>query len=268
MSMATSSPLRRAARTKRSKSSNVPRSGWMESCPPSGEPMAYGLPGSLGLGVEGVVRPLRAVVPDRVDRGEVDDVEAHRGDRAEPLGRGAQGAATASCPSPRRGRRPRTAGRSRTRRRRARARARRAAGMRGWGSPSRGTGAGRTRRASGRTWPRRSRSTAGRPVSRSAATASSSRAALEVGRWLVEAALEHPGALLEHQLGVDVGLDLDRRVVHPRAPGVGPALDAVGPPARPVGGDGRAPPAEAGVVDVHGEVVVDAVGVGEHGRSR
>jgi len=76
--------------------------------------------------------------------------------------------------------------------------------------------------------------------------------------------LEHPGALFEHEVGVDVGLDLDGRVVDPGAPRVRPALDAVGPPSRPVGGDRRAPPAESGVVEVHREVVVDAVGIGEH----
>ncbi len=107
------------------------------------------------------------------------------------------------------------------------------------------------------------RSTAGRSVSRRTLIASTS--GLPSGSPCSAAQrTSMPGALLEHQLGVDVGLDLDGGVVHPGAPRVGPALDAVGPPAGPVGGDGRAPPAEAGVVDVHREVVVDAVRVGEH----
>ena len=76
--------------------------------------------------------------------------------------------------------------------------------------------------------------------------------------------LEHEGALVEHELGVDVGADLDRRVVLPRAVRVGPALDAVAPPARAVGADPGHPGVEAGVRAGHRHVVLGAVGVGEH----
>ena len=81
---------------------------------------------------------------------------------------------------------------------------------------------------------------------------------------LGERALEDEGALLEHQLGVDVGLHLDRRVVLPGAVGVGPALDAVGPPAGAVGGDPRLPRVEPRVGAGHRQDVLGAVGVGEH----
>ncbi len=76
-------------------------------------------------------------------------------------------------------------------------------------------------------------------------------------------ALEQPRALLEHQLAVDVGLDLDRRVVHPGAERVAPSLDAVGPAARRSGRPHRSTSAGP-VVDPHREGVVDPVGVGEH----
>ena len=79
-------------------------------------------------------------------------------------------------------------------------------------------------------------------------------------------ALEHPDALGAHEVLVDAGGDLDAGVVHPRGVGVGPALDAVGPPPLAVGDDGRRPLGEPGVDAVHREVVVVAVGVGEHGR--
>ena len=82
-----------ARATKASKSSNVPRSGWIASWPPSLEPIAHGEPGSSGPGVEGVVGALAVDLADRVDRRQVDDVEAHRGDGVEPLGGGLEGAA-------------------------------------------------------------------------------------------------------------------------------------------------------------------------------
>ena len=47
----------------------------------------------VGAGVEGVVGPLAVDLPDRVDRRQVDDVEAHLRHRLEPLRRGLEGAA-------------------------------------------------------------------------------------------------------------------------------------------------------------------------------
>ena len=74
--------------TNASKSSIVPSSGSIASCPPSAEPIAHGEPTSPGPGVHGVVAALAVHGADRVDRRQVDDVEAHRGDAVELLGRG------------------------------------------------------------------------------------------------------------------------------------------------------------------------------------
>ena len=65
----------------------------MASWPPSLLPIAQGDPTSSGVGVERVVGALAVHLADRVDRRQVDDVEAHRRDRLEPLGGGAEGAA-------------------------------------------------------------------------------------------------------------------------------------------------------------------------------
>ena len=62
-SIATSSPRSLARDTNASKSANVPRSGWIASCPPSGAPIAQGEPGSPGLASSVLFRPLRNVVP-------------------------------------------------------------------------------------------------------------------------------------------------------------------------------------------------------------
>ena len=62
-SMATCTPSDAAWATNRSKSSNVPRSGCRAVWPPSGLPMAHGLPTSPGPAVRELLRPLRLVVP-------------------------------------------------------------------------------------------------------------------------------------------------------------------------------------------------------------
>src|SRR5215471_14504981 len=79
-SIATSRPKLAARDTNAAKSANVPRSGWMASCPPSAEPIAQGEPGSPGLASRVLLRPLRKVV----------HVEPHAGDRVQPARRGAQ----------------------------------------------------------------------------------------------------------------------------------------------------------------------------------
>ena len=88
-------PVPRAAASRRSKSSSVPRAGWTAVCPPSGPPMAHGLPGSFGPGGERVVRPLAEGPADRVDRRQVEDVEAHAGDVGQALLHVAEGAVPA-----------------------------------------------------------------------------------------------------------------------------------------------------------------------------
>ncbi len=82
-------------------------------------------------------------------------------------------------------------------------------------------------------------------------------------RNLLERALQDPGALLEHQLGVDVGLDLDRGVVVPGGVGVGPPLDAVGPQAGAAGADGGGPVVQAGAQQGHRDLGLRAGRVGE-----
>src|SRR5437899_95240 len=63
MSSATSMPRSFAELTKRRKSSRVPSCGWIALCPPSGPPMAHGLPTSSGPAVSVLFLPLRAVRP-------------------------------------------------------------------------------------------------------------------------------------------------------------------------------------------------------------
>ena len=72
--------------TSASKSSSVPRSGWIASWPPVSSPIAHGLPGSSGPATSVLLRPLRFVCADRVDRRQVEDVEAELGEPRELLG--------------------------------------------------------------------------------------------------------------------------------------------------------------------------------------
>ena len=64
----------------------MPSSGWIASCPPSAPPIAHGLPTSPGLGALRVVPALAVRAPDRVDRREVEDVEAELGEPRHDLG--------------------------------------------------------------------------------------------------------------------------------------------------------------------------------------
>ena len=61
-------------------SSSVPSSGWTASWPPSLPPIAYGEPGSSRAGDERVVAALAVLDADRVDRREVEHVEAELGE--------------------------------------------------------------------------------------------------------------------------------------------------------------------------------------------
>ena len=99
-SSAISSPSRAAASTKRSKSSSVPSPGSTAVCPPSAAPIAHGLPGSSGPGVERVVAALAEAAADRVDRRQVEDVEAHRRDVGQPRRRLAERGAARRDPVP------------------------------------------------------------------------------------------------------------------------------------------------------------------------
>ena len=59
MSKAISTPCRSAVSISQRKSASVPRSGWIALCPPSSAPIAHGLPGSVGVAVAALFRPLR-----------------------------------------------------------------------------------------------------------------------------------------------------------------------------------------------------------------
>ena len=74
-------PCSRAVAHRARTSSIVPSSGWTASWPPSAPPIAYGEPGSSGPATSVLLRPLRFVDADRVDRRQVEHVEAELGDR-------------------------------------------------------------------------------------------------------------------------------------------------------------------------------------------
>ena len=78
--------------TRASKSPSVPSSGCTASWPPSSAPIAHGLPGSPRPASSALFRPLRFVTPDRVDRRQVDDVEAELGQLRQHLGDAAEAA--------------------------------------------------------------------------------------------------------------------------------------------------------------------------------
>ena len=216
----------------------------------------------LRAGVERVVRPLAVDRADRVDRGEVDDVEAHVGDGGQALGGGAQcagdpfagGLVVVAALGAREELVPRPVERAlaldepRVVGARAHVLAQRA--LRELPDDLRG-------RARGETGGRRTVLVAQRR----------DRVAQEalrgLGALLVQRPLEHPRALFEHEVDVDAGLDLDRRVVLPRAVGVGPAFDAIGPVAFAVGDDRRLPQREALVRPRQRHDVLPAGGVGE-----
>ncbi len=56
-------PSSRVRPTNASKSAIVPRSGWTASCPPAGDPMAHGEPGSPACAISALLRPFRYVNP-------------------------------------------------------------------------------------------------------------------------------------------------------------------------------------------------------------
>ena len=173
-------------------------------------------PGVVRAGLEAVVRALAVDVADRVDRREVDDVEAHRGDRR-----------AAARPRSWRTCRPRCAGRTRTSCRTALA-----------AGPPRSCAPGDAVTSSRIGCWRSSETTAGSSAAFSRVSGSSEAVPQRRPGGLRPASavpsartdpLVQPGALLEHQLDVDAGLDLQRRVVPPGPERVAPALDREGP---------------------------------------
>ena len=79
-SSATSMPYRLQAATKPRKSSSVPSSGCTASWPPSAAADRIGAAGIALARAQRVVAALAVGVPDRMDRREIDDVEAQRRD--------------------------------------------------------------------------------------------------------------------------------------------------------------------------------------------
>ena len=79
-SIAISMPCARASATRRSNCASVPSSGWIASCPPS---LAADRPRAARIvraGGERVVPSLAVRLPDRMNRRQVDDVEAELGE--------------------------------------------------------------------------------------------------------------------------------------------------------------------------------------------
>ena len=208
----------------------------MASWPPSLLPIAHGEPVSSGPGVERVVGALAVDLADRVDRGQVDDVEAHGGDGVEPLGGGAEraggdraglrvvggalGAGKNSYQVPKS------------------ARLRSAYSGKGPSmvTSSRSGCRVRTSRSSGLC------STASRASTGRSSSAAACGAALRTARSRSsmpvagDDPVEQQPRLGEHQLDVDAGRDLDPGVVAPGRDRVGPRLDLVVPGALGVGG--------------------------------
>ena len=106
------SRARRSASTSAARSASLPSSGWMASCPPSGAADRPWAADVARRGPLGVVPALAVRSSDRVDRRQVDDVEAELGELGDDLCRRPPG-------------RPRSGGRARTRRSPGHARARR-----------------------------------------------------------------------------------------------------------------------------------------------
>ena len=201
-----------------------------------------------------VVRPLAELVPDRVDRRQVDDVEPHRRDTRQPLRGGAESArlpGAVSSPSSR----PRSAGRTRTRRRRPRRRARPAAGAsRSW-SRARCRGAAAmadARRASCATFMR--------------AAGVSLRSSSAVRAWAKIAEADRSRSSRAHredELDILARLDLDVGGVQPRRPVVGRRSDAERPDAGAGDRHLGEPPVGARADQPHPVPRLVPVGIGE-----
>ncbi len=145
-----------------------------------------------------LLAPLRNAVADRVDRRQVDDVEAHGGDRRQPLGGGRGRCPSASGGAPRRARRPPTAGTARTRRRTARARGPPRAGSRSRrGDQARAPGARSSSATTSGSSAGASRSSARAVGVAQRARPPSARPRAHRSGTPVGGALVQPGALLE-----------------------------------------------------------------------
>ena len=159
MSRATSSPLRRPPRRRSGRSPRTCRGrGGSRRGRRRASRWRTGCRGRRAGASRVLLRPLRAVVPIGWIGREVDDVEAHRGDRRQPLGRGAQGARSSTARSRGRGTAPSERGKiSYQAPNSARSRSTSSAVCRAGADASRAAGGARTSRASGRSVPACSR---------------------------------------------------------------------------------------------------------------
>ena len=197
--------------------------------------------GIAGPGVERVVRALAKRRADRMDRREVDDVEAHGGDGRQPLRRGGEGARLGRVERRAFGAREELVPRAVERAlavdpERVRARDFVSSVRSGWRASS-----ARTSRSSAAD----NRSTASPGQRNAVATSVSSAAAMRSGVSTTAAPcaagdlggrlLVQPGAFFEHQLDVLAFGNLDQRVVPPGFERVAPGFDLEGPRAGRVG---------------------------------
>jgi len=233
---------------------------------PVGRADGVGAPGVLGARVKGVVGPLLGGLTDGVDRRQVDDVEAHAGDGGQPLGGGAQGSRAPSVGLVVMDR-ALAAGEELVPRARERELAL---------DEQRVCRAGRDvvpHRGARQLLVHGSVGDEGQSdLGRAGLVAQGCGSGLEGGATpggapvLLRGPLEQQCALGEHEVRVDVGLDLDGCVVLPGAERVGPPLDPEGPHAGTVGGHDGFPRVETGVGARHLGDVLDAGGIGEDDR--
>ena len=222
----------------------------------------------VGLRGQGVVAALAVDLADRVDRRQVDQVEAHRRDRRQPLGGLGEGArdpgavgADVGALGPREELVPRAEQRPGPLHRQL------VGGRAGHQVAHRG---GVQHGVHGR------RGAGGEPGRDGAAAVAQPghgvAQRLHVGRTaglVGDRPLQQPGALLEHEVDVHVGGDLDGGVVLPGGERVAPGLDPEGPAALAVGDHHRAVAVGAGGQQPHRRPgVLDAVRVDQDGGGR
>ena len=203
----------------------------------------------VGACVEGVVGALAEGGADGMDRREVDDVEAHRGDGGQPVGGGAQGAADGGAvrcgarafgareelvPRAVEGAAPLHDQRHRTRdgeQFAQRVAVQRFGDLGGQGGGQAGGGGELV-------------------VAQRVHGAEDRLPAVALG-YVGGRPLVQLGALGEDQLGVDTRRDLDRGVLPPGGDRIGPGLDGVRPAALDIGGDLGPPAVGAGLRLAH-----------------
>ncbi len=257
-SSATSIPSSFVRATNASKSSNVPRSGWIASWPPGRGADGPGHARVVRSGHQGVVRALAERGADGVYRREVHDVESHGRHRGQPLGRGAQRArprrvqARAFRPReelvPRADQRPAALDEQRQVRARRDELAQRVHGHQGEHGWVRGD-----REPLDRGEPLVDQRLGGVPQG----------PAVDVRRERLDRATDHRGALGELELDVDTRRELDLGPVPPRLVRVVPGLDAEAPPTGSRGTQPTGPAVLAVEGGSHPADLLDAFGRGE-----